>query len=220
MKLAKTEQEILEGKRGQGAALAMKILVGIGEAFDARRMVPVTRAHVALSNQEADLWFAEKLVRAGATCAIPPTVNPGFCLDFFQEKQMGTGKDFALMQRTFDAYKTLGARLNFSCTPYLFDNIPRIDEIIAFSESSATPFVNSIWGARSNRESAQPLSEKSLNTGCSFPRIAKRPRKWWWKQNCRMILLINCSVGASRQESGTASLFLQAFPGTSPWRPS
>ncbi len=155
MKLAKTEQEILEGKRGQGAALAMKILVGIGEAFDARRMVPVTRAHVALSNQEADLWFAEKLVRAGATCAIPPTVNPGFCLDFFQEKQMGTGKDFALMQRTFDAYKTLGARLNFSCTPYLFDNIPRIDEIIAFSESSATPFVNSIWGARSNRESAQ-----------------------------------------------------------------
>jgi predicted aconitase len=155
VKLTKTEQETLDGKAGEGAALAMKILVGIGEAFDAGRMVPITRAHVALSNQEADLWFAEKLARAGAKCTISPTVNPGFCLDFFRDKQMGTQQDYHLMKRTFDAYKKLGAQLNFSCTPYLFDNIPRINEVISFSESSATPFVNSIWGARSNRESAQ-----------------------------------------------------------------
>ena len=59
------------------------------------------------------------------------------------------------MERTALAYKTLGARLNFSCTPYLFDNIPRQGEVIAFSESSATPYVNSVWGALTNRESAQ-----------------------------------------------------------------
>ena len=40
----------------------------------------------------------------------------------------------------------LGARMNYSCTPYLFDNVPRQNEIISFSESSATPYVNSVWG--------------------------------------------------------------------------
>jgi predicted aconitase len=63
--------------------------------------------------------------------------------------------DAQMMRRTFNAYRELGARLNFSCTPYLFDNVPRQGEIIAFSESSATPFVNAVWGARTNRESAQ-----------------------------------------------------------------
>jgi predicted aconitase len=153
--LSLQEQQILAGERGDGAALAMKILVGIGEAFDACRMVKITRAHVALSNQEADLWFAEKLAGLGARCRITPTVNPGLNRSYFRSRGMITQEDDATMQRTFQAYKTLGARLNFSCTPYLFDNIPRFGEIVSFSESSATPYVNSVWGARSNREAAQ-----------------------------------------------------------------
>ncbi len=155
MELTNEERSILDGATGEGAALAMKILVGIGEAFDAPRMVPITRAHVALSNQDADLWFAEKLAVAGAHCRISPTVNPGFCLEFFTSHGMTSDEDARLMERTLIAYRTLGARLNFSCTPYLFDNIPRRDEILAFSESSATPYVNSVWGARTNREAAQ-----------------------------------------------------------------
>lgn len=155
MKLSAAEKRLLDGAAGDGPALAMKILVGIGEAFDAPRLVPISRAHVALSNQDADLWFAEKLSGAGARCLIPPTVNPGFCLEFFTAAEMVADEDAALMERTLKAYKALGARLNFSCTPYLFDNIPRQGETIAFSESSATPYVNSVWAARTNRESAQ-----------------------------------------------------------------
>ena len=155
MDLTSEERATLDGVHGEGAALAMKILVGIGEAFDARRMVKITRAHVALSNQEADLWFAEKLASLGAKCIVPPTVNPGYSLSFFGSRSMTTPDDDAMMQRTFQAYKTLGARLNFSCTPYLFDNIPRLGEVISFSESSATPYVNSVWGAHTNREAAQ-----------------------------------------------------------------
>jgi hypothetical protein len=155
MKLSEEEKRLIDGEAGEGPALAMKILAGIGEAFDAPRLVPISRAHVALSNQEADLWFAEKLAGVGARCAISPTVNPGFCLEFFTASGMAADEDAALMERTLKAYKALGARLNFSCTPYLFDNIPRQGEIIAFSESSATPYANSVWGARTNRESAQ-----------------------------------------------------------------
>lgn len=155
MKLTKEQQEMLDGKYGEGVAIAMKIQVAIGESFNAKRMVPITRAHVALSNQEADLWFAEKLLNAGAKCKVPPTVNPGFCLPYFKKAGMVTDEDASLMQRTHDAYKGLGAILSYNCTPYLGTNIPQFGEIAAYSESSATPFVNSVWGARSNREAAQ-----------------------------------------------------------------
>jgi hypothetical protein len=132
----------------------MKIQVAIGESFVAERMVPITRAHVALSNQEADLWFAEKLLNAGARCRVAPTVNPGFCLSFFESRNMVSPEYADLMQRTHNAYKGLGAVLSYNCTPYIDTNVPNYGEVIAFSESSATPYVNSVWGARTNREGA------------------------------------------------------------------
>ena len=149
------QQDMLEGKYGAGAALAMKVQIGIGECFDAPHMVPITNAHVALSNQESDLWFAEKMVGLGATCRIPPTVNPGFCLRYFEERDMVTAEDAAHMRRTHEAHKALGCRLTYNCTPYMDTNVPFPGEVIAFSESSATPYVNSVWAARTNRESAQ-----------------------------------------------------------------
>lgn len=155
MQLTKKEQDMLDGTMGAGTQLAMKILVAVGEAFDAPYMVPVTRTHVALSNQEADLWFAEKLVNLGAKCAVPPTVNPSFHLEQFKEITTIAPMDEEIVKRTHAAYKRLGAIMTYNCTPYLEHNVPRFGEILSFSESSATPFVNSVYGARSNREAAQ-----------------------------------------------------------------
>ena len=59
-----------------------------------------------------------------------------------------------LMQRTHNAYKALGAQLSYNCTPYIDTNVPNYREVIAFSESSATPYANAVWGARTNREGA------------------------------------------------------------------
>lgn len=154
MELTREEQRMLDGDYGEGTAYAMKIQVAIGEAFGAPRMVPITRAHVALSNQDADLWFAETMLSKGAHCRVSPTVNPGFCISFFQEHGMVSDVDAAMMQRTHDAYKGLGATLTYNCTPYVATNVPNYGEICAFSESSATPYINSVWGARSNREGA------------------------------------------------------------------
>lgn len=155
MKLTDEDKAMLDGKYGAGTALAMKIQVAIGEAYDAPKMVPVTRTHVALSNQEADLWFVEKLVGQGAYCRVRPTVNPSFNLEQFQCFTHIEPKDEEIVKRTHEAYKKIGAVLTYNCTPYLERNVPRFGEITAFSESSATPFVNSVYGARSNRESAQ-----------------------------------------------------------------
>ena len=127
MILNQEQQDMLDGKNGEGVAYAMKIQFALGEASDAPRMVPITRAHVALSNQEADLWFAEKMLAGGAKCRVAPTVNPGFCHSYFTSSQRENQVDpkFAdLMQRTHNAYKGLGAVLSYNCTPYMGHNIP------------------------------------------------------------------------------------------------
>ncbi|CDZ75707.1 hypothetical protein ING2D1G_1570 [Peptoniphilus sp. ING2-D1G] len=155
MKLTQDQQDLLDGKYGPGAQLAMKVQVAVGESFGAERMVPITRAHVALSNQDADQWLAEKMADLGAKCRISPTVNPGWCLPYFKEKGMVQDEeDYKFMERTHNAYKKIGAILSYNCTPYIDTNVPNFGEIVAYSESSATPYVNSVWGARSNREGA------------------------------------------------------------------
>ena len=156
MKLTNYEQDVLNGKYGEGAAMAMEIQVAIGETFDAPRMVPVTRTHVALSAQDADLWFAEKLLSKGAKCKIPPTINPSICIKYLNEhlhEVPDEGKNIVFA--TNEAYRKLGAQLTFDCTPYLQQNVPAYGEVIAFSESSATPYVNSVIGARTNREGGE-----------------------------------------------------------------
>lgn len=155
MKLTAYEQDMLSGKYGEGAAMAMEIQVAIGDTFDAGRMVPITRTHVALSAQDADLWFAEKLLSKGAKCKIPPTINPSINLKYLNEHLFEVPEEGRrIVSATNEAYRKLGAQLTFDCTPYLQQNVPAFGEVIAFSESSATPYVNSVIGARTNREGA------------------------------------------------------------------
>lgn len=152
MELTLHQKEMLNGKYGKGVSMAMRIQVAIGEGFSASRLVPITRAHVALSAQEADTWFARKLHDAGAICVIPPTVNPGYCLSYFRECGFVDEEGSVLMQETAEVYANLGAVLTYSCTPYLFGNIPRYGEIVSFSETSASIYVNSVIGAKTHRE--------------------------------------------------------------------
>lgn len=156
MKLTKYEQEILDGKYGEGMAMAMEIQVAIGDTFDADEMVPITRTHVALSSQAADVWFAEELLKRGAHCIVPPTVNPSINIPYLNEHLHEVPEEGkAIVKACNEAYRKLGATLTFNCTPYLQQNVPAYGEVIAFSESSATPYVNSVIGARTNRESSQ-----------------------------------------------------------------
>lgn len=155
MKLTEHEKSLLNGAEGKGPALAMKILTGIGDAMDADVFVPVQRSHVSLSNQEADLWFAEKMFEGRTRTKICATVNPGFDIDYFGGKKLVSDRNIKLMERCIDAYKQMGFILSFTCTPYLDGNLPALHETVTYSESSATAFVNSAIGAMTNPESAQ-----------------------------------------------------------------
>ncbi|HET6476001.1 MAG TPA: aconitase X catalytic domain-containing protein [Thermoleophilia bacterium] len=155
MELTSLERDMLEGKHGEGVALAMKVQVGTGKAFYAKRMVPITRAHVAASAQEGDLYFVTKLVDLGARCLISPTTNPSMDLKYVEEHLCTFPEDaIARVKASDDAYRRIGATMTLSCTPEIEKNVPSFGEIVAFSESSASPYVNSVLGARTNRESS------------------------------------------------------------------
>ncbi|HUW48228.1 MAG TPA: aconitase X catalytic domain-containing protein [Patescibacteria group bacterium] len=156
MHLTKDEERILKGESGTGTQNAMEMLVAIGDAYDAEKMVPITRAHAAASGQEGDLYWAELLADGGAKCQVPTSTNPVYDLKYFHSMFKDIPKDEAeVARRVMQAYKKLGAIVSWSCVPYLCENIPLPGETVAFSESSATPYVNSVIGAYTNREAAQ-----------------------------------------------------------------
>ena len=156
MHLTKGEERILKGESGTGTQNAMEMLVAIGDAYDAEKMVPITRAHAAASGQEGDLYWAELLADGGAKCQVPTSTNPVYDLKYFHSMFKDIPKDEAeVARRVMQAYRKLGAIVSWSCVPYLCENIPLPGETVAFSESSATPYVNSVIGAYTNREAAQ-----------------------------------------------------------------
>jgi len=155
MHLTKEEERILAGEFGEGTQKALELLVAIGDAYDAEKMIPISRAHAASSGQEGDLYFVELLANGGAHCKVPTSTNPVYDIEYFDRKFYVAKDEGEVARRVMEAYKRVGAILSWSCIPYLAENIPLYGENVAFSESSATPYVNSVIGARTNREAAQ-----------------------------------------------------------------
>jgi predicted aconitase len=155
MHLTREEERILAGEFGEGAQRALELLVAIGDAYDAEKMIPITRAHAASSGQEGDLYFVELLANGGAHCKVPTSTNPVYDIEYFENLFEVPKDEGEVARRVMEAYKRVGAILSWSCIPYMAENIPLYGETVAFSESSATPYVNSVIGARTNREAAQ-----------------------------------------------------------------
>jgi len=155
MHLKKEEEQIFDGEFGEGMQKAMELLVAIGDAYDAEKMISVSRAHAASSGQEGDLYFVELLANGGACCRVPTSTNPVYDVEYFDDLFEIPKYEADVARRVMEAYKRVGAIMSWSCIPYMAENIPLYGETVAFSESSATPYVNSVLGARTNREAAQ-----------------------------------------------------------------
>ncbi len=155
MFLTREEEEILEGEKGPGLQYAMQLLVTIGEVFDSDKLIDITRAHWALSGQEGDLYFAKRLAEGGAKAKVPVTTNPDWDPQLTTQFKVNlTDNDLALLRDTYDACDKLNVIKSFSCTPFLEREHPRYGEHVSFSESSASPFINAVYGAFTNRESS------------------------------------------------------------------
>jgi len=158
MKLTPEEKEMLKGERGEGCKLAMEILTEVGEAYDVSKLIPVQSAHIVLSTYksifDAGVEALETFASLGAKAMIPTTVDPAG-MDLDRWEALDTPKDYAKKQwRIVDACHALEFIPCWTCTPYLCGLLPREGDHLAWTESSAVVFANSILGARTNRETA------------------------------------------------------------------
>jgi len=156
MYLTKEEERMLAGGYGEVAERNLRLLVRLGEIYGADRMIPVSSVQVAgvsyKSLGEPGLEFLEDLANKGAKVKVPTTLNPPG-MDLVDWKELGFPEDFAVKQlKVIEAFKRMGIMLTATCTPYLVGNLPHFGEHIAWSESSAVSFANSVIGARTNRE--------------------------------------------------------------------
>jgi predicted aconitase len=156
MKLTIEEQQMLDGAQGRATQKAMEILVALGTIYGAERMVPVTSVQIAGVSYdnlgEAGLHWLSEMAAGGGRTRVLTTLNPAG-MDIENWQALGISEDFARQQlRVIDAFAQMNVVTTCSCTPYLIGNSPHFGQHIAWSESSAVCYANSIIGARSNRE--------------------------------------------------------------------
>ena len=167
MKLTTEEHDMLNGNYGKAARKAMEILTTLGEIFDAECMVDVYGVQIAgvsYSNLgEAGLEFLSEMAEDGKVRVLT-TLNPAG-MDRENWRLLGIDKEFVTNQnRVIDAFAKMGIITTCSCTPYLIGNTPHFGQHLAWAESSAVCFANSVIGARTNREGG-PSALASAITG-------------------------------------------------------
>ena len=156
MYLTKEEEKILKGEEGEVVEKLFRLLVRLGDIYGADKMIPVGSVQVAgvsyKSIGDPGTEFLEDMASKGAKVKVLTYLNPAG-MDLENWERLGFPKDFAKKQlRIMNAFKSMGIVVTSTCTPYLAGNLPRFREHIAWSESSAVSFSNSVIGARTNRE--------------------------------------------------------------------
>lgn len=136
-----------------GTAMAMRIVAESARLLGAPGLIPVQSAHIdgALYHGDAGTLFAEELVRLGAKVAIRATLNVG-ALDLMgcsKNRLSGATRDMA--KRLMLAYEAMGCEKSWTCAPYQAGHRPAAGSDVAWGESNAVAFCNSVLGARTNR---------------------------------------------------------------------
>jgi predicted aconitase len=151
--LSSLDEALLAGERGPAAAFAMRLLCRFAVALDAPYLIDCTRAHVdgCLYHGQVSLDFVEGLVSAGGRVGVPTTLNVGSVDLIHPELFRGDAAAARAGERLMRAHEALGCVPTFTCAPYQSMFRPRFGEQIAWAESNAIVFANSVIGARTNR---------------------------------------------------------------------
>ncbi len=153
LRLSSRETALIEGEAGPAARLAMRVVVRMGEILGAGELVEITSSHIdgCLYHGDGGVEFAERLVDFGGAVSVPATLNVG-ALDLLNPARVraqGHRREMAL--RLMRAYEALGCRPTWTCAPYQAGHRPSPGEHVAWGESNAVCFANSVLGARTNR---------------------------------------------------------------------
>ena len=145
-----TDRAFLGGEAGPAARFAMSIVVRMADVVGARRLLDISHAHIdsTLYMGDATLEFAEKLASMGAKVVVPTSLNVSG-VDANGWRQWPVPPEWAAKaRRQMIAYESMGTIPSWTCAPYQTVVRPRLGQQIAWGESNAVAFANSVLGAR------------------------------------------------------------------------
>ena len=157
MQLTQQEEKALAGEEGEALATAYRILVASGEATDAEYLSPVKWVHLSGVNYNTIGDSGESFLRQisqDAHVRVQTTLNPmGF--DINSVSKFNLGDNFIQKQQSIrDSYERMGVIPTFSCIPYEIFDLPEKGTQVAFAESNAAIYANSVANLKTNKESA------------------------------------------------------------------
>lgn len=153
LQLTPHERSLLDGAHGEAGAMAARVVVAAAELLGAESLVEISSAHIdgCLHHGDGGVEFAEALVRGGGRVAVPTTLNVGALDLLHPEVVRADAHKTDMARRQMNAYVTMGAQPTFTCAPYQVGHEPGVGEQVAWGESNAIAFVNSVLGARTER---------------------------------------------------------------------
>src|SRR5271165_3444174 len=153
LELSDLDRELAGGAHGGAASFAMRLLIRFAEAVDARSFIAIEQAHVdgCLYLGRASLDFVERMTALGGKVRAPTSLNVGSLDLIHPELFRGSDEVRVNGRRLMQAHVELGCAPTFTCAPYQTAHRPRFGAQIAWGESNAIVFANSVVGARTNR---------------------------------------------------------------------
>jgi predicted aconitase len=151
--LSNKDHEMLRGEQGPAAKMAMSIVARMAEVAGAKELLSISGAHIdsTVYIGEAGLEFAERLASLGAKVTVPTTLNVSG-LDEHHWREWAVPSDWARQAyRQMVAYQSMGTIPTWTCAPYQTELRPSFGQQIAWGESNAIVFANSVLGARTER---------------------------------------------------------------------
>jgi predicted aconitase len=147
------ETSMLDGSRGPGVAMAMRLVVRIGAVMGAKDLLPIEGAHIdsCLYHGQSGLDFVNVLVEGGANVVVPTTLNVSSLDLLHPHLYQGDEETRVAAKALMDAYMALGCEPTWTCAPYQREQRPTFGQHIAWAESNAIVFANSVLGARTHR---------------------------------------------------------------------
>jgi predicted aconitase len=152
-RLSDYDRALLGGERGPAGVLAMRILGRMAAVWGAAELLDISGAHIdsTIYIGAAGLEFAERLAALGARVAVPTTLNVSG-LDEHHWQEWAVPPDWAAAaHRQMVAYRSMGVEPTWTCAPYQTQWKPAFGQQVAWGESNAIVFANSVLGARTER---------------------------------------------------------------------
>lgn len=153
MRLSESDEAMLAGRRGRGVAFAMRVVLRVAEAMGADSLLDISGAHIdsCLYHGQASLDFVDRLMPDQARVAVPTTLNVSSLDLLHPHRYRGDPTDEAASMRLTQSYEQLGCEPTWTCAPYQRARRPKFGDHVAWAESNAIVFANSVLGARTHR---------------------------------------------------------------------